>query len=491
MRYFLILLYLTITCGSIEAQVISYSIDSEFNSGDAISHGKVSDIVYTSNNTILVMGMFGYPSPIDNGAFYSENGQLLDGIRIAGSYALEYRNRYLQYGYGLRMFTEEHLYSGFSFEFAKPAYTHFLPDKALDILVLPDDNILVAGRFATDSILITEGLRQLCLIDSTGAPIPGFPMIHSAQPIDAEIFSIDSLSDGKYIIAGAFEEVNGYQYKNLARLNADFSVDTTFSNQLNSVIAITLLIDTHDRIWLGCGGPCNFLSKPDSILHYTRLLPSGEPDSLFDGPELHSLVGVNEDILYGMSPYTILEDDDGTFIFGGNFVYANGDYHKTILKVEDDGSIIDEAFANLGADSAIWGDWVPPLGHIISTQISKILKLPDGKLLIGGRFSYFGGEPYNCLVRLKPDGFVGLTEKPIQSKLILYPNPSNNQVSIKLPSDIQKVEQVFVYDLKGVLVKEISLNGLLEMDISDLQKGIYVLQVYANSTRYTEKLIKY
>lgn len=499
MKSVILIIFLAITCADIKAQVIDYSIDAEFNSGSAITHGSVSDIVHTTHNTFLVMGMFSHQSQIEVGAFYSSSGQPLGGVTIAGPFAAQYRNGYLQYGSGLRMFDEVNPYPNhnFQFEFQKSAYSNPFSCKALDILIMENDQVLVAGRFATDTTLFdtpieSQGLRQLCLIDSTGSPVPDFPMVHCAQPVDAEIYSIDIQSNGQYIIAGIFDEVNGYPYKNIARLNADFSVDTTFTNQLLSILATTKLIDSQDRIWVGCvfGGSLQF--NPDSVFLYTRLLPSGEPDTTFTGSLLQTWVGQNEDILQDVGPYDIIEDEDGTFIFGGNFVYANGDYHKTLLKIQEDGSIIDEAFANLGADSAIWGAWEPPLGQIRGTHVSNILKLPDGNLIIGGRFSSFGGEPYNCLVKLKPDGFVGLEEKPLQSKLILYPNPSNDSVRLELPIINQKIESVFIYDLKGVLVKKVNLNMVNpEIDISDLTKGVYILQANTKATQFSQKLVKY
>src|SRR5690606_20249792 len=119
----------------------------------------------------------------------------------------------------------------------------------------------------------------------------------------------------------------------------------------------------------------------------------------------------NDDILVDKAPFDIVEDEDGTLILGGNFVFANGNPVNRLIKIEDDGTIVEGAFSGLGADSAVWFGWEPSISQIVSTKISKILKLPDGKLLIGGSFSSFGGEPYNCLVKLEPSGFVGLKEK--------------------------------------------------------------------------------
>ena len=56
----------------------------------------------------------------------------------------------------------------------------------------------------------------------------------------------------------------------------------------------------------------------------------------------------------------------------------------------------------------------------------------------------------------------------------------------------QKIEIVYIYDLKGVLVKKGNPNTVNpEMDISDLAKGVYVLHAYTKAARFIEKLVKY
>src|SRR5690606_2943811 len=278
---------------------------------------------------------------------------------------------------------------------------------------------------------------------------------------------------------------------NIAKLNSDFTVDTTFTNLFTSPSALSLiLIDSQNRIWVGGGPNVALQSNPDEAIRYTRLLSNGEIDSTFNRPLLQTLTGSNQDIPFDMSPYDIIEDTDGTFIFGGNFVYVNGNYRKCLVKVQDDGTVIEGAFTNLGADEASWPGYEPVSGAVAGTDINKILKLPDGKLLIGGEFSSFGGEPYSCLVRLEPSGFVGIDEKEGRGKLNIYPNPAQSFITIKIPQGNDVINTVEIITVQGKLVKQIqNFNQDDKVSIVGLVAGIYIVTARTDSGVFTQKLV--
>jgi hypothetical protein len=57
----------------------------------------------------------------------------------------------------------------------------------------------------------------------------------------------------------------------------------------------------------------------------------------------------------------------------------------------------------------------------------------------------------------------------------LYPNPATDVVAIQLTSD--KTSKVQIYNITGVLVKEVELNGSKSIDVSSLSNGVYVVKV--------------
>lgn len=490
-----------VTCAlQVSAQVINYEIDESFNSGLLFNRGAVSDVLSTQIDTYMIMGMF-FPntaSPLTAGAMISNAGSLYNSLSIGGLKVIAYKNEYLQFGQGIRRFN---IPGGtnqvFRFEFQKSAYSGPLSNVAYDAMVMEDDHILVAGRFFTDSTLMGTaeshlGLRQLCMIDSTGAPVPEFPMIRCAEPVNAYISSVRELSTGEYIVSGTFNEIEGHYSPKIAKLNADFSVNTDFPQIFgNSGQAVFVnLIDSDDRIWVIFGPNMTILGEPDYASRMLRLMPDGSIDEGFDAPIcIAAPAGTYE---APVEPRVIaagaIEDEDNTFIIHGDFYEVNGEHRRRLAKITDEGALIEGAFESLGADSAVWGNWTGPSGPVMGAGIRVVKKLPDGKLLLGGQFSSFGGEPYSCLVRLQPAGFVGTDDREGRGALKVYPNPARNHFRIELPEGMEALQTAELCDMQGRVVQSWPA-GQGEFAIDGLPAGMYVVRAAARNMVFTEKLV--
>ncbi len=223
-----------------------------------------------------------------------------------------------------------------------------------------------------------------------------------------------------------------------------------------------------------------------------RLLPDGIVDQSYQVNVFTSYFGEVDNPTTPINVSAkVLEDADGTFILGGAFIEVNGEPHNRLIKIQDNGEIIEGAFQGMGPDEAVWNDWWEPgLGPIVGTKITRMLKLPDGKILIGGQFSSFGGEPYSCMVRLMPSGFVGVDEKPRRNTLSIYPNPAKESIRIRLPDKNQTLKRVEFYDLSGRLVQEVSgasLSG--EINLTNLPQGMYLVKGITESGVFTGKVL--
>jgi hypothetical protein len=59
----------------------------------------------------------------------------------------------------------------------------------------------------------------------------------------------------------------------------------------------------------------------------------------------------------------------------------------------------------------------------------------------------------------------------------IYPNPSNGMLNIKIENN-EEVKQIKIYDVVGQLVKtEAVTSELSKVDVSNLNNGIYVVQL--------------
>ncbi len=75
------------------------------------------------------------------------------------------------------------------------------------------------------------------------------------------------------------------------------------------------------------------------------------------------------------------------------------------------------------------------------------------------------------------------------NKFILYPNPANNQLIVEFKMNGEKELQIM--DMKGSLIKSLTLNAeqsRLEMDVSNLMEGTYLIKVLTNGRLLDSKI---
>ena len=78
--------------------------------------------------------------------------------------------------------------------------------------------------------------------------------------------------------------------------------------------------------------------------------------------------------------------------------------------------------------------------------------------------------------------------------LDVYPNPGNNKVTIEWPLEIQGAKNISIYNAQGILVMESSVlstgSNREEIDVSQLQKGLYFINLVTPNKIYTARLIR-
>ncbi|KQO34329.1 pectate lyase [Flavobacterium sp. Leaf82] len=79
------------------------------------------------------------------------------------------------------------------------------------------------------------------------------------------------------------------------------------------------------------------------------------------------------------------------------------------------------------------------------------------------------------------------TETATESKVILYPNPVTN--TLYLSNVNQKVEQILVYNLSGLLVKSAG-KDTESIDLNQLIPGTYLVKVSTNEGSFTQTILK-
>ena len=94
-----------------------------------------------------------------------------------------------------------------------------------------------------------------------------------------------------------------------------------------------------------------------------------------------------------------------------------------------------------------------------------------------------------------PDTSLNNTSSHIKNDINIYPNPCNDQLWISWDDKTNAPIQISIIDMNGHLVKEIKNNlsraQVLNIDITELEAGLYFLNIQTEEKVKKEKLLKH
>jgi uncharacterized delta-60 repeat protein/uncharacterized repeat protein (TIGR02543 family) len=247
------------------------------------------------------------------------------------------------------------------------------------IVVQNDGNILIGGYFSSYNGTARNYIARLNSngsLDTTLNPGTG---------ADNTIYALAvQNNDGRILIGGGFYEYNGEQQINrIARLNFDGSRDRTFDIGIgtdNSVNSIVLQSD--GRVLIG-GGFSDYDETP--MYRIARLNTNGSLDGTFTPG-----AGANNVI------QSIVLQSDNRILVGGNFTTYDGAARNYIARLNANGTLDGTFTSGTGANNYVYA---------IAVQ-------NDGRILIGGDFTYYNGTASGHIARLNADGSIDGTFTP-------------------------------------------------------------------------------
>lgn len=243
----------------------------------------------------------------------------------------------------------------------------------------PDGKILIGGIFTEYNDTLANRLARL---NNDGTLDTTFNIGVGINGSDPAITGLGIQPDGKIIITGVFESVNGILVNNIARLNSDGSADTAFITNLGYGAwgNIRSCAIQQDGKIIIVGGFSYFNWIPMGFI--TRLNSDGTIDQSFN-------VGNGADTYIS----TVLLQPDGKIIISGGLSNFNGTPVPYIARLETDGTL-DPTFSTNNA----------PNSHVQTVSLQS-----DGKIVIGGDFWEVDGISQNFLSRLNNDGTLDQT----------------------------------------------------------------------------------
>ena len=277
----------------------------------------------------------------------------------------------------------------------------------------PNGKIVIGGKFKLTSSTGNSN-QWMARLEPDGSE----DTIFASSEVSDEVYTSSLQSDGKLIIGGAFTEVGGIQKNYIARLNQNGFLDSTFNLGLGANGMVygsvlqpdgkIILVGSFDRVnghrrngivRLEANGlvdtdfsPVNMpgnlkigLLQPDSkilvigdSMYIVRLNADGTADPTFISPFANTGGSINTCFLY----------PDGKIFVAGNFYNAMTGNASSMARLLPNGDF-DSAF-------------VPGNGPN-NTILTSVIQA-DGKIIIGGEFTEVNNSPRIRLARLLPDG---------------------------------------------------------------------------------------
>ncbi|HEY0426361.1 MAG TPA: FG-GAP-like repeat-containing protein, partial [Pyrinomonadaceae bacterium] len=234
------------------------------------------------------------------------------------------------------------------------------------IAVQPDGKILVGGSMRNVNGDARQGVRRLNADGSLDSSFFIQQMSLGASSVQA----IKLQADGKILIGGAFT-ISGTSAKNLARLNPDGTLDTSFADSTSNATITDLEIQPDGKIvaggYAGASMPGVFRYNPDGTTD-SSFLSTQSVNSGVEAVELQA---------------------DGKIIVAGSYTTLNGVNQGRVSRLNANGTL-DSNFnpGGVGADAVV----------------NDIAIRPDGKIIIGGDFASFNSTPMRRIARLNTDG---------------------------------------------------------------------------------------
>ena len=278
------------------------------------------------------------------------------------------------------------------------------PDASVSVIVPQDDGkIIVGGNFIT---YLDTPRANIARLNADGSVDNSFPA--SGTGTDYSVYAATLQGDGKILIGGGFSTYNGVARSRLARLNGDGTLDETFlasgagvqrlDSTTRGATVQTINVMPDGKILVG-GSFDHFNDVPAGNL--VLLNTDGSVDETFQSVGTGAPgVAVGASGVLGMAwdsaVDTIALQDDGKIIIAGSFTTYNGAPRNGIARLNADGTV-DETFLPSGTTTGF------------NSSVRTVAIQTDGKILVGGGFSTYNEESVSSLLRLNSDSTVDTT----------------------------------------------------------------------------------
>ena len=369
-------------------------------------------------------------------------------------------------------------------------YGHGIVYEAIDIDT--EGRPIVTGYY-DDQILVRRYDKNGTLDSTFGDNGTVIIILDSTSWAYCYAYDIETLEDGKTLIAGHKVSADMLYESYLLRINADGTLDDTFAD--NGVLYINAgeyaeyatTIDVQADGKYLVGGHDDLLTYapyPRCESYITRVNTDGTIDETFGN---NGFVRIEQFEGDGCTNecYSVMATSDGQ-IFGTVYSYNyNSLASRGYVYNLDENGQFKEDFTGTGI-------MVLPQfeDEELKTITSSLALLNDNNLLVGGYFAtdnYSNQKLFISCVNIDVKNDEDIEE--LTTSLLLYPNPVKDQLHIAIES---RVEDIAVYDVYGRPqdYKTTRLQDGINVNVSNLHSGVYFVMIKSDNKTLIEKFIK-
>jgi uncharacterized delta-60 repeat protein len=234
-----------------------------------------------------------------------------------------------------------------------------------------DGKAIIGGLFSQVSGVARTNIARL---KTDGTLDTAFNPGTGVTGTDAYLNAVKLQSDGKALIGGIFTGYNDASRNNIARLTTTGALDTTFNpgSGTDGEVAAIAVQPADGKVLIG-----GSFTAVNGATHHgiARLNTNGSPESAFN-PDIDGSV------------LAIAVQPDHKILIGGAFTEINDAPRNGIARLNTDGTLDTTFNPAAGADKEV---------DVLAVQ-------PNGRIVIGGKFTTVGGVERRRIARLKPDG---------------------------------------------------------------------------------------
>lgn len=225
-----------------------------------------------------------------------------------------------------------------------------------------------------------------------------FPAL--AGGMGGSIYALARQADGRILVGGYFSTMNGANIANLARLNADGSLDASFQPQPNASVR-AIIVQPDQRILIG--GVFTSVAGAGRAF-FARLQPDGSLDTGF------AAGGGPDNLVVGLGTLA-----DGRLMLAGHFRNYAGTPRSLLARVNTDGSLD--------------GSFDPGSGPAIPVSNRDLAVLPDGRCYLGGSMHGYRGRA-SAVTRILVNGDLDASFPAIEPLFLPFTARSDGKVIV-------------------------------------------------------------